>query len=213
MFNITLEEYDKFCELYKEGRAPWFRQMPRNNEWLIENINRYCGNIFLKIDNGSYKPHIDQKYHIKKEIGILDLSPYISNFWDNIYQSGGNREFIGVPKDAGDVRYIFNEYRKPVYMDFNIPSKHLVICLERINEMSTEDKLLSLLDNLTDFSNKYIVLLAWAEDMNVKSKVESRKHYWDMDIYKWYILEDGFKEIVRMCVPDYINMFYIFERF
>lgn len=209
---ISLEEYDDLCCLYRNGRAPRFREREGNNEWLIDNINRYCGNIFLDVNNGTYRTNLKEKYHIKEDFSILDFGPNLDSFWNNVYTTGSDVDFLGVPKKKKDVHYIFNKYRKPVYMDFDINPRDLVICIERINEMSTEEKLIKLLNNVVDFSKEYIVIIAWAEEFEVDSDVESRKFYWDMDIYKWYILESGFMEKARICVPDYINMLYVFQK-
>jgi hypothetical protein len=186
--------HDAMLEAYQKGEVDDIRSFDfKFNKWVWDSIKRVVplDMITSPIDVGITKD---------------------GSFWHTQYHSGQYVRFIGY-KLGSDRMGINREWEKPIHMLVKIDPSDFVFCIDQLNDVSNEDKLKNILQNLMTYSTKYIFLSAWAYDLGIPIDVVCRKRYfWDIGEYLDIFAEKKFKLVAKAVNDDAINILYIFRK-
>jgi hypothetical protein len=130
-------------------------------------------------------------------------------FWQNYDKS--DVRFVGYK--LGEHRRGLNSSMKPIHIKVDVEPSDYVFCIDQLNNVSQEKRILNIIDNLISYSTKYIIITCWAYDIKVPTNIECRKrYYWDLDSYFYLFEKNGFKLLVKAVSNDAINVLYVFKR-
>jgi hypothetical protein len=134
-----------------------------------------------------------------------------ASFWQN-YDKNDVR-FVGYRLGAYKKGPNEDGWKMPIHNRVDIEPSDYVFCIDQLNDVSKEDRVKAILENLIAYSNKYILISCWAYDIKIPDEVICRKrHYWELDRYFYLFEKNGFKLIVKAVSSDAINVLYVFKR-
>lgn len=173
------------------------------------------GKISPLANNVAFKKWFWRKVDTVSAIGyiyeMLCFGFVDENFFNIYGKYIKNAEMIGIPRGKYSKRVKVRA--KPIYrkIDLEKQSKY-VFCVDQVNIMKSEERLETLIRNLTRHSSKYIFLTCWGMDPEVpQDKTALHKTYWEFDKYIKFFKEYGFELIVRANYDDSFTMLYVFE--
>ena len=185
--------HEYMVNAYREGKIDDIRSYDlKFNQWVWNSIGRLFPreSVVQPIDVGITKD---------------------ACFWKDGYKV--DVRFVGYRLGEFKAGFYDKEWRRPIYYKVEIEPSEYVFCIDQINDLSREEQVLDVLENLMDYSTKYIILTAWAYDIQVPAETQTRKRfYWDIEKYMNRLEKKGFRLAVKAVYNDAINILYIFKR-
>ena len=110
-------------------------------------------------------------------------------------------------------RFSNTSWRVPIYKRVKIEPSNFVFCVDQLNNLSNEEKVINTLENLMEYSKKYIITSCWAFDIKIPAEIECRKrYYWNFEEYLPRFKAKRFNLIAKAVYKDAINIAYVLKK-